>query len=231
MKDLVLIPGVGCDAEFWKYQIEHLSDLAKSSVIILDEQTSLEEMVEYVLAKAPKTFSLAGHSSGGWVAQALAAKAPERLENLFLIATFVNQTPEFWEGVAAWSERMENGELEKILDHEIVPLVFHPDKLTDVNLINRHQRMKKRMSAEKYVRQLQAMLNHRSVFECLSKITSPTLIIAGREDLACGLADHELMFKHIRHASLTIIEDCGHMCCMEQPQAVTALMRAWLNIK
>ncbi|MCD6047114.1 MAG: xylF [Gammaproteobacteria bacterium] len=197
---------------------------------MLDKETSLEQMVDTILEKAPEKFSFAGHSQGGWVGQALAAKAPERLETLFLMQTFTNQTPEFWEGMASWVVRMKNGELPQILDEEILPIVLHKDKLADQELVERHQRMKKRLSADIYIRQMEAMLNHKSVFEYLPKIKAPTLIIAGREDLACGLTDHELMHKHIKNSALTIIENCGHMACMEQPEAVTALMRLWLTM-
>ena len=230
MKNLVLLPGVGCDEEFWAYQIKHLDDIVNSQVIVLDQQDSLEEMIEHVLSVTPKTFSLAGHSSGGWLAQALAARAPERIENLFLLGTFAENPPEFWEGMAEWVKRMKNGECEQILDNEIVPLVFHEKHLSDKDLIDRHQRMKKRMSAQAYVRQMQALLDHRSTLEFLPHIKAPTLIISGREDIPCALAGHELILKHIPDAQLAIIEECGHMMCMEQPQAVTALMRLWFTL-
>jgi pimeloyl-ACP methyl ester carboxylesterase len=44
-------------------------------------------MAEHVLAVAPQRFSIAGQSLGGWVAQEVAARAPERVSKLFLCDT------------------------------------------------------------------------------------------------------------------------------------------------
>lgn len=48
---------------------------------------TIEACVDYVLALAPDRFALAGYSMGGRVALALAARAPERVTALGLVAT------------------------------------------------------------------------------------------------------------------------------------------------
>ena len=48
-------------------------------------------MAEHVLAVAPQRFSIAGHSLGGWVAQEVAARAPERVSKLFLCDTWARK--------------------------------------------------------------------------------------------------------------------------------------------
>jgi pimeloyl-ACP methyl ester carboxylesterase len=56
----------------------------------------------------------------------------------------------------------------------------------------------------------------------------PTLVACGRQDALTPLDLHEEMAAAIPAARLTVIEECGHLSAMEQPQAVTALLRQWL---
>ena len=229
MQKLILLPGVGCDKDFWEYQIEHLSDVVETKVIVLDQQDTLDEIVEHVIKHVDKPCALAGHSLGGWASQAIAARYPDRFTHVFLMSTWTEATPEFWQAIDGFIARIENGELEAMLDEEIVPFVFPEDRLDDHELINRHQVMKKRMPASAYIRQLNAMREHKSVLARLKDITAKTLLIHGRQDINFALREQEKMLQHLQHGKLALIEDCGHMSCMERPQAVTALMRLWLS--
>ncbi len=91
---LILIPGVGGGEWLWRYQQDHLADIATCHVMILDQQDTRAEMADYVLAHAPGTFSIAGHSLGGWVAQEVAARAPDRVRKLFLCDTWASDNQE-----------------------------------------------------------------------------------------------------------------------------------------
>lgn len=226
---LILLPGVGCNQVFWEHQIKHLSDVVDVKVILLDQQDNREHMILRVLDSAPERFSLAGHSLGGWVAQEVAAQAPHRIDKLFLMSTWAKATPEFWFAIHDWIARIRMGELESILDNEILPFVFPAERLGDTALIAQHQKMKKSIGAEIYLWQLSAMAKNPDTFSLLHKIQAPTLLIHGRQDRNFSIAEQETMKREIPHAKLAIIEDCGHMTAMERPQAVTALMRSWLE--
>jgi 3-oxoadipate enol-lactonase len=60
-------------------------------------------------------------------------------------------------------------------------------------------------------------LDHRDL---LPGITSPTLVIAGRHDMATPLAAGEFIRSQIPGASLTIL-DAAHISNVEQPHAFT----------
>lgn len=55
------------------------------------------------------------------------------------------------------------------------------------------------------------------------------MVIHGRQDSFFTLAEQQLIASNIPNAKLTIIEDCGHMMHVEQPQAVNALLRLWVQ--
>jgi pimeloyl-ACP methyl ester carboxylesterase len=55
------------------------------------------------------------------------------------------------------------------------------------------------------------------------------LLVAGRADAVCPVALHEEMAAAIPGARLVVIEQCGHLSSLEQPQTITALLRDWLH--
>jgi pimeloyl-ACP methyl ester carboxylesterase len=56
----------------------------------------------------------------------------------------------------------------------------------------------------------------------------PVRVICGRQDGMSSLAEHEEMGELAAWGRWSIIEDCGHMSIIEQPHAVSALLRDWL---
>ena len=57
----------------------------------------------------------------------------------------------------------------------------------------------------------------------------PTIIVCGREDQITPLALNEEMAAFIEGARLVVIEQCGHMSPLEQPEEVTTALRDWLD--
>jgi len=53
------------------------------------------------------------------------------------------------------------------------------------------------------------------------------LIVCGNEDAWAPADRHRAMAARIAGATLTLVPDCGHMCTMERPEAVTDALLAW----
>src|SRR5438128_3626389 len=92
-KTLLLIPGFGANEKAWQHQIKYLKEICDIHVAVMDRQLSREEIVEHILNTMPPKFSLAGQSMGGWIAQAVASKAPERIDKLMLLNTWCSPDP------------------------------------------------------------------------------------------------------------------------------------------
>jgi pimeloyl-ACP methyl ester carboxylesterase len=101
--------------------------------------------------------------------------------------------------------------------------------LQDEALLDSIARMFARQSVAKYAAQINALLNRTELFPVLKTITCPTLVLCGREDASATLAVHEDMMTALPNASLVVVEHCGHMSMLEQPDAVTAAMQCWLE--
>ena len=76
---LLLLPGIVCDRAAWGPVIPALSRVADCRVHETGPDRTLGAMAERVLAAAPPTFALAGHSMGGRVAVEIVRRAPERV--------------------------------------------------------------------------------------------------------------------------------------------------------
>jgi proline iminopeptidase len=63
----------------------------------------------------------------------------------------------------------------------------------------------------------------------LSRITAPTLILAGRHDWAMHPHQQELMHERIPNSQLVWFEHCGHVFSSEEPHATLQLMREFLS--
>jgi pimeloyl-ACP methyl ester carboxylesterase len=227
---LVLLPGTLLDAELFGHQIVHLSDAAAITVGDLASDDSIAGMARTVLAAAPQRFALAGLSLGGIVAFEIMRQAPERVTRLALLDT--NPLPPRSEQFAAWAELgglAEAGRLDQVVDR-LLPGLLRPGWHADARTERAVRAMADRVGAAAYGRQLRALAGRADSRPTLRTIACPTLVLVGRQDALTPVALHEDMAAAIPNAALVVVEQCGHLSPLEQPQAVTAALRYWLQI-
>ena len=109
-----------------------------------------------------------------------------------------------------------------------LPRLIHPDRMADEAFVRSVLDQMERVGVDGYAREQEAIINRPDSRPGLPAIRCPTLVLCGRQDLLTPPALHEEMAAAIPGARLVLLEDCGHLSAMEQPQAVTALMRDWL---
>jgi pimeloyl-ACP methyl ester carboxylesterase len=63
----------------------------------------------------------------------------------------------------------------------------------------------------------------------LAQVRVPTLVVCGCQDPVTPLAVHEAMASLIPAAQLVVIEDCGHLSAMEQPESLTSSLSCWIG--
>jgi pimeloyl-ACP methyl ester carboxylesterase len=90
--------------------------------------------------------------------------------------------------------------------------------------------MAERVGHDGFVRQQTAIMGRPDGRADLKRIACPTLVLCGRQDALTPVALHEEMAAAIRGARLVVIENCGHLSPLEQPEAVTAAIRDWLAL-
>ena len=229
---LVLLPGSLCDGTLWRHQVEHLSELAEVRVGDLTQDDTIAGMARTVLAAAPDRFALAGLSMGGIVALEIMRQVPERVTRLALLDT--NPRAPGREQIAARQQFIalaESGGFREITERHLLPVLIHPDRQQNAGLKVAIIQMAENVGPEACVRQMQALISRPDSRPRLSHIACPTLVLVGRQDALGPVPWHEEMAAAIPEARLVVIEQCGHLSSLEQPQAVTAVLRYWLQVE
>jgi pimeloyl-ACP methyl ester carboxylesterase len=232
---LILLPGLVCDRATWAPQIQALSPRLHCHVPDYGLRDSVTAMAEHVLATAPaQQFALAGHSMGGRVALEVMRLAPARVQRLALLDTGTHPLAEGAAGARERAGRMtllaiaEARGMHAMAEEWAAPMVHpaHRDTPVFEGILN----MLARSSAEQYAAQINALLNRPDAAQVLPTIRCPTLVLTGREDLWSPPEQHERIAAAIPGAELCIVEHCGHMSMLEQPEGVTAALEKWLFI-
>jgi len=232
---LILLPGLVCDAAVWAPQVNALSDRMNCHVVDYGLRDSLTDMAQLVLDTAPaETFALAGHSMGGRVALEVMRLVPQRVHHLALLDTGTHPLAAGDAGVKERAGRMallqtaERKGMRAMAEQWARPMV-HPSRHT-TPLFEAVLAMLERSSPEHYAAQINALLNRPDAAPVLSGIVCPTLVLTGREDLWSPPEQHERMAALIKGSQLCIVEQCGHMSTLEQPEAVNTAFQHWLAL-
>ncbi|MFW5681140.1 MAG: alpha/beta fold hydrolase [Pseudomonadota bacterium] len=225
---LVLLPGLGCDERLWAHARTHLADVADVQGPAILAGTHVAEMATAVLAEAPRAFALAGLSMGGYVAMEIMRRAPERVLRLALVDTKADLDPPEVRAMRHEALRdIDEGRFEPHVESRL-PALVGPTALTDPAIVATVRQMMLNVGPERYAQQMHAIMSRPDSLPSLSAIACPTLVLCGREDALTPPDKHAMMAEAIPRARLVVIEQCGHLAPIEQPQAVTALLRDWL---
>lgn len=227
---LVLLPGLLCDGALWRHQTETLGDAASFTIGDFTDDDSIEAMARSVLVEAPENFALAGLSMGGYVAFEIMRQAPGRVTRLALLGTSARaDTPEKTVYRGGLIELARKGRFKGVTPR-LLPLLIHPGRLDDEELTGCVMAMAERIGKDAFLRQQSAILKRVDSRPHLAAIHCPTLVLCGRQDAITPLEVHQEMADAMPRASLVVVEDCGHLATLEQPQAVSAALRDWLQI-
>ncbi|MFN3644034.1 MAG: alpha/beta fold hydrolase [Gemmobacter sp.] len=228
MTPLVLIPGMMCDARLYAPQIAALN---RRPVMVAPctEGDSMAGLAAAVLAAAPPRFALAGLSMGGIVAMEVVRQAPDRVERLCLMDTNAKAESDAIRATRGPQvDRVMAGGLETVMRDEMMPAYLDPgadrpdirDLCLDMALA---------LGPEVFARQSQALATRPDQQATLAAWTGPALVLCGAADRLCPLHRHEAMHALMPQSRLAVIAGAGHLPTLEQPEATTAEIRAWLD--
>lgn len=226
---LLLVPGLLCDAALWGAQVAGLADLATVRVGEVTAEDSIAAMAAALLAEMPEAFSLAGLSMGGYVAQEIMRQAPDRVLRLALLDTSARADDEAQHAQRRALIALAGRGRFRGVTPRLLPRLLHPRHLADPRLTGTVTAMAERVGRDAFLRQQTAIMGRADGRADLARIACPTLVLCGREDALTPLALHEEMATAIPGGRLAIVEECGHLAPLEQPAAVTAALREWLE--
>jgi len=158
---------------------------------------------------------------GGILAFELWRQAPERITHMALMATSPHaDAPDRRRIRISQIARVLEGKLREIAMEELKPLYLAEENRDNQVLLDVVLQMAIDLGPDVFAKQSLALAGRPDSISTLGNITCPTTILCGSEDTVCPVAFHELMAAVIPDSKLVILENCGHMVTLEQPDAV-----------
>jgi pimeloyl-ACP methyl ester carboxylesterase len=173
---------------------------------------------------------LGGLSMGGYVALAFVRKYPERLGGLMLADTRADSDTS--EGKANRDRLIvfaRSHSAREVLGQLLPKLLGETTRARRPEVVAHVEGIASAQSTTGIVGALQAMRDRPDSTPVLGQIAVPTLVLAGGEDVLTPLALARSMAAAITDARLATIEWAGHLANLEQPEAFTAAVRAFLE--
>lgn len=223
---IILIPGLLCDASVWAHQIAALRPYGDVVVADCSGRDSIVAMAQDALALRTGPIAVVGHSMGARVAFEMVRLAPDRIVRLAVLDTGAHPAREDEPAKRQALLDLADREGMAALAARWLPPMVREDRAGDEALMAPLRAMVERATPEQHHRQIRALLGRPDARPLLPTIACPTLVMVGREDRWSPLAQHEEIAAAIPGAELVVIERSGHMAPVEQPQQVTdALLR------
>ncbi|MCC7218555.1 MAG: alpha/beta fold hydrolase [Burkholderiales bacterium] len=230
---VMLVAGLAADSSYWMPTVDALAD--RFEVVLVDNRgsgrttplgapTSIGAMADDCMALARHLrlarVSLVGHSMGGMIVQDCAARYPDTVDRLVLVATGAKASARDNDLFASWAElfpAIDRGLWFRNLFYWVfTPRFFEGRTAVDalVQLATRYPYQQTSTALANQVRAIAAF----DGTPALSSIRARTLVLAGTEALLFPVAASAAFAKSIPHATFAAVEGAAHSIPMEHPQ-------------
>lgn len=205
----------------------------------LQEEITLETLADhgYKLMESLgiSEFAVIGLSIGGMWGARLALKYPEAVKALVLMDTFLGSEPEITQKkyFALLDALEKNKGFSPTLLDQIIPLFFSPfTAFKNPKLIHDFRESLASLKEDKIkgVCSIGRMIFSRPCFlENLSKLSQPTLLLVGKDDIPRPPKESEEMLSFLKQGEMKVIELAGHISNLEQPEIVTSALENFIT--
>jgi pimeloyl-ACP methyl ester carboxylesterase len=237
---LLFLHGLGGGHAAWDRQVEHFGargyrclawDQPGYGGAPSVEPYTLQTVTDALKRHMGKDHSvLIGQSMGGFVAQEMYARFPDRIAALVLAFT----SPAFGGGgsqfarqfIAARIGPLDEGKTMAQVAKALMPAMRGTK--SDPQGLAHAERVMSGIPPDTYRKAVQ-MLTTFDRKDQLEKIAVPTLLVAGSDDRIAPPTVMESMARRIPHAEFVLLEGCGHLGPMDQPQAFNGALENFLQ--
>ncbi len=244
---LVLINGYAGAAEDWDPAF--LDALASTSSVLcpdhrgmgdspaIEGELSALTMARDILAlmddRGIERAAVAGWSMGGFVAQELAATAPERVTHLVLLATSRGGRDALLADRETFARLVDHSGTPREQATRLLALLFPPDTAAkvDAEFGELVAAARARLSEDTLNAQEEVMADwYREPAEArLGRIVAPALAAAGTEDIVIPPGNSVLLSERLAGSWLARFKGTGHAFMAQEPQRLAALINAFVG--
>jgi 3-oxoadipate enol-lactonase len=172
---------------------------------------------------------IAGISYGGEVSLAFTLQYPQRVRSLFLSSTVSESGPVLRGFIDSWAQAARAHDSQRL--YNVSYMLNFSDAYIAAN------RSALEGAAARYaLLDMQAVLELLDCFNCfdltndLGRITAPTLVLVGEDDVLKPRRYSERIARAIPGADLLVVPGSGHAICLEKPALFNAILLGFLAV-
>jgi len=229
---LVLLPGTLCDSRIW---LAHVAALSRQREVIVPQiglEVSLSGEASRLLAMLPRRFALGGFSLGAILAFELVRQARQRVAGLCIVSSTARaDAPRNLTLRRLQLERFEAGEVQALMEQEMLPDYFHPG--ADAESRQRWNELVLTMARETpaavFRNQVRYAISRPDSMSTLATMQVPVQVQCGQNDQLCPPQRQAEMVFVRSGCSLVRVPDCGHFLPIEAERSSIISMEKWLD--
>ncbi|MCD4735653.1 MAG: alpha/beta hydrolase [Bacteroidales bacterium] len=234
---LMLIAGLASDSQSWQPIIK---DISKHFLVIapdnrgtgrtspMETEGSIQQIAddyfELINHLGLSTISILGHSMGGFIAMDFTLRFPDKVDKLILAGTASSNSERNNYLFSDWASDMENGmdpkEWFRNIFYWIFTQKFFKSEKNVTEALNFAINYPYPQSIIAFRNQVEAIVNYKPASD-LSKITSKTLVINGKEDILFPVEAGAELAGKIPASIISGIDNAAHSIHVAQPEAFT----------
>jgi 3-oxoadipate enol-lactonase len=239
---VVLIHSLALDRSIWNGVVSALALHAailtydcrghgRSSLVVMPYTAELfaDDLAQLMDHVGWQAAAVAGCSMGGCVAQAFAARYPQRTRSLCLIDTTA------WYGAdapAKWRERAATAKAQgmgALVDFQVTRWFTDAFRAAHAKTISALTKVFLATDVRCYERTCE-MLGTEDLRPLLASIKARTAVVVGAEDYATPVAMAEALHKALPQSTLTVIVQGRHITPVECPQEIARELKKLLKV-
>jgi 3-oxoadipate enol-lactonase len=197
-----------------------------------DVETLTDDVAALIAALHLQPCHFMGLSMGGFVGMRLAARRPELIRSLMLLATSADAeprlvVPSYWAmaQVARWLGV-------RPLLPQIMEAMFARRFLSDPGQAALRRQCRNQLLANRNVgvlRALHGIISRQPIIDEIDRIRVPTLVLTGTQDVPTPPPVARRIHERIRGAQLVLLPEAGHTTTLETPAEVNEILAKFLR--
>jgi pimeloyl-ACP methyl ester carboxylesterase len=225
--NVMLLHAFPLDERMWEPQLEPLRDYQVAAPRLYGRGETLDEWAASLLQETEGDLALVGASLGGYVALAMANRAPERIRALALVGARADaDSPERRASRADTISLIEAGGAEALWDNQRPKLLL--DSANEDAVARARELVLARRTDELTgaVRALRDRADSSATFESFD---GTSLVAVGEGDQFFPPDEAETLAGRARHGRLRIFAGARHLPSLEQPDEFNAELAGFLS--